>query len=611
MKQKQKRILLIGLALIIAVAGGFLFLKKFHHALFGTKTAEESRFVNQDNRANKAPHALFFNFEADPKTPEDKGLYKGIAHSGQFSAKAFGKNTYSVSFERKAGDIGIEYMKAVALSAWVYIFPGKNDIESSLVFAASNNGVNLTWQGITLHGNDMPRGKWFKISGFFNLSDIVFSNDTKLQFYFWNNSANDILVDDFYVVFSGPAERRGDSTLVDMTRGTSFTAKFNIPPFPFHYFSKAEIGNRNSEYLVNNDNHPCGEILPEDRIFTGHFLSPLTSTDEILLMKKDGKAEWYSFNKETVQFQQIAALVPSASQKALLSKTVLKGNFTGKNADELLCIDGNLSSILSFRRETNQKPGNGVITPRVKEITISLTGLPETKGITFLSADLDGDRISELLAILPDGSWRSFSFKQNPAHLVVAESGKSGAIREWNSGNTEFKVTPGRFLRKYPQEILLTVFREKGSRSDGYLFYRLDPLLHTFVSCYPEKQNRRGKIIGRDTLKPGDEFIYGRFDEAGNPCVFRYHRDWRYDLKELQFNDTTYQIVANMDFTGFENDHNPKYFSSLRIVPGDFLTPGQTSFLLIQRNPGQMDLKELPDAIQVYTFMNSEKKVVK
>ena len=113
------------------------------------------------------------------------GIEKGNAHSGQYSAKAFGKNSFAPAILRKAGELGLENLKAMALSAWVYVKPGSGEVNGAFVFAATNPlGVHVCWKGVSLKDPGVPRGKWFKISGFFDLSEVKFKADTRLEFYF-------------------------------------------------------------------------------------------------------------------------------------------------------------------------------------------------------------------------------------------------------------------------------------------------------------------------------------------------------------------------------------------------------------------------------------------
>jgi len=100
--------------------------------------------------------------------------------------------------------------------------------------------------------------------------------------------------------------------------------------------------------------------------------------------------------------------------------------------------------------------------------------------------------------------------------------------------------------------------------------------------------------------------------------VFRYNRDWRYDLKEIRFNDSAFQVIANMDFNGYEKDFNPKYYEILRLVPAMLVNPGLNSLLVIGKNCKSMDPKQkeckefldlpaLPGTLQVYSLRREEK----
>jgi hypothetical protein len=177
----------------------------------------------------------------------------------------------------------------------------------------------------------------------------------------------------------------------------------------------------------------------------------------------------------------------------------------------------------------------------------------------------------------------------------------------------DYKISIGHFLPNYPQDILLTVWKEKKKHGYSYSLQRFDPGKNIFIPCFPEKQNYLGKTIGLDTLTPGDEFFTGNFDNTGKPRTFRYNRDWRFDLKEIRFNDSSFRIIANMDFQGFDKDRNPKYYEILRLFSGSLVKPALTSMLVIGKNCKQRDksgqectqfedLKELPNTIQVYSL---------
>ncbi len=619
MRKTQKRILLFSVILVVLIVVAAL---SAHYIPFnkilkisGTKEAE---FVNNQHISAEVPHTLYFDFEVDPKSGTTGTLYKGIAHSGHYSTKTFGKNKFSFAIERKAKDIGLENLGAVSMSAWVYIFPGKNDPLGTFVFTANNDNINITWKGITVSGSDVPRGKWFKISGMFDLSDVTFKPDYKIVFYFWNNSNTDILVDDFYIVFGGPKPHRGDSTLVDLTHSVPFTPKFNFPPFPFQLFGKEEINNGNSSFLIKNGKMKEGDISPYDRIFSGHFISDNRGTEDLLVINKEGKAEIFTFCKDNNAFRKITPVIPSDLQSFFQSAEIITGCFSGGGTAQLICSGP--KGFLAGEFEKIRDACSGTAVQASFKTLLKTSTNPFPAGIAHLiAADLDGNKITEILAIPADGAWKVFRFEKGKKEaLTVLASGDSDPLKQWNGLKNYFKITPGHFLQKYPQDLLLTVYRGKNKSGYAWSLLRFDPPGHSFIPYFNEKQNYLGKTIGPDTLKPGDEILTGTFDNSGKVKVFRYNRDWRYDLKEIRFNDSTFQVIANMDFTGYEKDFDPKYYEILRLFPAMLVNPGLTSLLVIGKNCKNKDPKEkeckefidipaLPGTIGIYSVQKTKK----
>ena len=619
MQKKQKRFLLFSVILVVLIVVAALSARYIpFNKILKISGTTETEFVNRQHISSEIPHTLYFDFEVDPKSGNTGTLYKGIAHSGHYSTKTFGKNSFSFAVERKAGDIGLGNLGAVAMSAWVYVFPGKNDPLGTFVFTASNDNINVAWKGILVSGSEVPRGKWFKISGMFDLSDVTFKPGYKLVFYFWNNSSTDILVDDFYIVFGGPKPRKGDSTLVDLTGGTPFTPKFNFPPYPFHLFGKEEINNENSSFLIKHGKTKEGDISPYDRIFSGHFISDNRGTEDLLVINKAGKADLFTLCRDDKAFRKITPVIPPDLQSFFQSADVITGCFSGGGTAQLLLSGPKGLLVGEFEKIRDACSGNAV---KASFKTLwKTTNNPFPAGTGHLiAADLYGNNVTEILTTAADGSWKVFRFdKAKKEPLTVLASGDSDPLKQWNNLQTDFKITPGRFLQKYPQEILLTVSGDKTKPGYSWSLLRFDPASHSFIPCFNEKQNHLGKTIGLDTLKPGDEIFTGTFDNSGKIQVFRYNRDWRYDLKEIRFNDSTFQVIANMDFIGYEKDFNPKYYEILRLVPAMLVNPGLTSFLVIGKNCKKKDPKEkeckefidlpaLPGILQVFTLQNTEK----
>lgn len=614
MSKKKKRLLILGILFtlsVIAVAIGWRYFP--FNKVMKVSSSEEKEFTNPQQIRAQAPNTLYFDFEvlAGKETPG--GFFKGLAHSGQYSVKAFGQNSYSVAIERKAGEVGLQNLKAVAISAWVYVKPTKNDVTAALVFAVSNElGVNVTWQAVALREPLVPREKWFKISGYFDLASITFKPDYKIQVYFWNNSRTDILVDDYFISFGGPVDRRGDSARVDLTRGTGFTPKFNYPPFPVTFLEKQNDGK-----MI-----PPAEIGQNDKMVSGSFLPG--GGEEILVMKGNSKAYLWSWCADLKEFRKLALTVPQQLAGVGKITRIMKGKFITGEEDQFI-IGGEKGYML------------GVIDPAgdpCKEASASRPAIrilskSETPMQLLAAGDFNGDRIDELLVVRDNGSWRLFRFQAATAGgdwKIVAEDDQP--VKEWVKGNYETGLSAGKF-RPGSTDQLLAVSKDKAGKSNWTLL-RFNGGKLRWEPVYPATRGASannspansassgsglytGHTIGPDTLKPTDIFFASCILHPAS-CIslhpaslLRYSRSWRFDLKEILFNDSTYQVLQNIDFTGFEASHNPKYYESLLLVPGNFTGGGGffvSGRIAKERNYGPI----LPDFNDIYVFPKTASK---
>ena len=369
-------------------------------------------------------------------------------------------------------------------------------------------------------------GKWFKISGLFDLSELKLKENFKIQIYFWNNSSSDILADDFYIVFGGQKKRKGDSSYVDMTRGVAYQPRFNFPPFPVNWLEKQEINNQNSTFLIKSTDLREGEINPIDKIFKGNFTSDPDGKDDLLIIKATGNVELYHFCTDKTKFIKIKTTIPSDLSSSFKTGNIITGRFTGVGKAQLLVITkedllmGMFDPVnKSCSSGNDQQTGFKVIWKVPLQKWKAMGCLT---GTLFLSADFDGDKISELFTLEDNGSWTVLKLNISQVNpLTVVSSGKENSVKEWQSKNPLFKVSSGRFLNAFDQDLILTIFKPADSRSFSYSLRRFDAVNRQFVPLFPEKQQYYGKTIGLDTLHPDDEFFTGPFDNSGkkNPEI--------------------------------------------------------------------------------------------
>lgn len=594
MKKKKWLIAIAGIIAIgiVVVALG---LKYFPlNKVMSIPSSSETEFANPQKIHSQAPHSLYFDFEVIPDKNMPKDFYKGIAHSGQYSAKAFGQNSYGAAIERTVKEIGVENLKAISLSTWVYVFPTSKQVTATLVFAASNDlGVNICWKGVTLTGPGIPTGKWFKISGNIDLSDIVFKPDYKLKIYFWNNSPTDILVDDYYIIFGGPVERRGDSTLVDMTKGSTCSGRLNYPPFPTFFLEREKSLGK------------ARELSASDTFLAGDFLVEAGGQDELLVIKHGARPYLMTICPDAPGMKKISCQFPADALSFFSNGKIRKGKFIGGQGEQILITS---EKGLLLGRFSNVKAPCSITSPA--EITFNtiwktgntqMSGIPMGKTDLVFPGDFNKDGISELLILTDRGYWKMMQFDQGIKEdwKIIAEGDRS-PVQEWNPSVFDITMTIDWFLPEINQDIILTVVKNKGTGLYDYSLRWFNQASGKFESRFPEKQGFFGKTIGLDTLKPTDRFFIENSGPARNRVVFRYNRDWRFDLKHMRFNDSTFQILGNIDFHGFDKDYNPKYYEFLQIIPGKFSTPSGTALLVIGSN--RKELKILPDFMELYSL---------
>ena len=189
------------------------------------------------------------------------------------------------------------------------------------------------------------------------------------------------------------------------------------------------------------------------------------------------------------------------------------------------------------------------------------------------------------------GAWR-----------VVAEDRQS-PVKEWVVKNRVVNLSAGRFLSHSATDQVLTVSHAAGEAKSGFTIRRFSTSRMKWEAVYPEKHDFCGKTIGLDTLKTSDIFFAISSGDGGDGGVLRYNRDWRFDLKEISFNDSTFAIRNSLDFHGYTLDHNPKYYESLILIPGHFLSGSGTSFVAVgHMTKGEHYDATLPDFTDLYSF---------
>jgi hypothetical protein len=592
MTKKRKQILLI-IAILLTLTVLTVFGMKFFpfSKLIKLPSGDIPEMTGTKTTGQQAPNSLYYDFEMTNCEKTPGGFYKGIAHSGEFSVKAFGKNSFSYAIEKTASQVGLKNLQAVALSAWIYVFPTEKEVKGSFVFTASNNlGVNLCWKGVYLVEPEVPRSKWFKISGYFDLKDVQFQSDTKMQIYFWNTSNSDILIDDYFIAFGGPVDRRGDSALIDLTRPGGYQPRFNYPPFPISYIDAVDDA---SPLQVE-------ELAVGDMPVAGNFFAQ--SIDGLLIFKNNGA--WTAYT--SCQTQQGKMLRQGKGKLAITGsiRALQKGRFKGDATEQLVVQTENKMYLFNWNAIADPCQSGPALQP------VLMTTM-ESRGSRICAGCFTGQGRTELLMIRKDGSSRILILEDNRKGQflwgIKASPENSFPVDSPDSVKFTTMLHSGRFLKTSGADQILAITRSVEDNNCSYNLFRYNNLRNRWESVL--KNPAGGLTIGIDTLKPEDEFFVpenfgpssGHFSGLPSNAIFRYNRDWRFDLKIISFNDSSFTIHKNIDFRGYPMDQNPKYYESLWLIAGAFNDKNKPAFLVAGKNSSAIGIQKiLPDFTRYY-----------
>ncbi len=547
---------------------------------------KEAKSTHNELRNINILHPLntFFYDLEDSQLPSS---YAQNSYSGKRCILSYGKNTFNPSFEISVSKLDRENIKNVGISAWINILSDTSELKFALVLTIEDKDhKTIFWKGVGLDNQIIPIGKWTKISGIGELTNLKILPEHTIKLYFWNNCDSKILIDDITVVFGNQSERFGQKTYCDLTAESFKPSDNNLPPFPFHFFKQFNIENKNSIYLINNENTVTGEIKPYQQLFTAHLTN--NKFDDIFIFNKTS-AEIYSFFEPTKTFRRSLIQNLTSPINTFTSDDILVDNFAGNEPDEILFLSPkNPMAVLSKLNSSSFK-------------IITAEKLSSTNFSSKMSGDFDHDGNAELLLINDNGTYDVYKLSVNHWTLL-----SSGIKDEWNKNKNSFQLIKGSFLKQNEIQIL-SIVKNNSSGKLNYDIYHYNTASKKFESVYPAPPI----TSGIDTLKTTDQILVGNFDEDETDEILRYNRDWRYDLKLIKFNKTGYVIESNIDFSGFKQDQNPKYYELLRLIPGKFVTKKTSSLLTIMRNcknknldckscKDYQNLNYLPNSIQLY-----------
>ena len=433
--------------------------------------------------------------------------------------------------------------------------------------------------------------RWQKLNASFSIPPVIYRNlrdDDRICIYLLARDKTKFYGDDMEVSIGDIPEPRGAAPLADMNdlNGSPYSFTTKHPPFPFRKFSFADINNNNSKYLISPGEGNPGELMPNQRIYTGKFLDE--NRDALLVVKND-RLEVYSYCAENGSFSLGTLTMPMDK-----ASEIVCGNFIGNAKEEVLLLGADRNTLFSI-----ESPSNGCNAkpdPRAQE---AWSGEPFTLAERIFCLDIAGDNYDELIVIDEQNKYQVLSFSQGKWNSIMKGSFPVRLPR--HSSYSKGRFMPGK------KDLLCTT-----SESNGGVRLCLIGITDNALKEIPIKHSNEWINIS------ASDSLYA-FEQTGLPDgIIAFNKRNRFDMRLLEIKNHEFSITAIPRFAGYPHSFEPRFYEYPRLITGNFTGTG-TELLFILRNCADKNfdgsacdeydsLPDLPNTIQLYTIPNDAAK---
>jgi hypothetical protein len=546
-----------------------------------------------------------FDFES-PKNEitQTENIKQGIAHSGVNSVDLSNSEEFGPIITKQFGEVCSTPPKHIGMSVWVYPLTDNATAELAVSLFNSKN-ENYFWKGKSVEQKLLPKDTWTKISTTIDIPQETITLDDVIQIFPRNKGRTKLLFDDLEIVYDDEEQRAGSSSEMNLNSiyKNGFSPKRNTPPFTTVYFQKQEIGNNNSTF-IDQKTEPQNDFSPNDQFFSGNFCADENSLDELINIKPTGSG-LYSFCNDKSMFTQ---LWKSASEIDLNSEKIV-GDFDNNGTDELLVINkkDKKGKLISFKSESTCLQNNAQMSTVWSAAENLFENWNVSENDVFMSGDFNADKKDDLFIVNSiTGEWSILQFMENKSWKSIASNSTNNKLDKNFFDNKKSKQIIGKFGDDKNRDVILI----STNNGDEQEYFQLE-----YNSG--KKQFQQKSIINENTIevffKNQNTTLTGNFDNDQDEEFINLNTDWRFDLKLVKMDPKGLHIQSALDFRGYPEDHNPKYYEFVKMVAGNFKSKNQTSVLVMMRNCADKNfsgtsctqfenLNTLPGSTQLYSI---------
>ena len=583
--------------LLILIISGFLIAYFFLRKNNTPDVLPVNKELTKDSVITKSLLKENFDFENFDGATNEK------AASGKKSYKLTAAIEYGFGANKFIKDIpNYQNLKTIELDMKCWM---KKKVDAVYVVSVEDaKGKSIYWES-----KPIDRGKneeWCNLHCAYVLKPEAINAEYIIKIYPWNKTKKEFYIDDLVVDYKGTeminsavstAQSSGTNYFYDFEKTDGLTGTESIKKTTAHSGIMAcdLTGGREYGPLVIKK---VGEIsnTPFKKISTSVWVYPLTDKPNLVLTasitnEKNENLFWNGKSTETSPCPKNKWTKLNMSCDLPVDKITLESkiqvNVWNKGKTDLIVDDMEIvyGESTDRRGEASTIDANTIYEKKY----VSQRNKPPFKTIYFVKQEINNGNST---CITADKNNPSADFSPNDEYLV------GDFIKDKNNLDELVCIRNNK----------LTMF-SYAPESKGF------KLVWEGTNCLDSLKHKIGNtnLNNKSEFKSTDIIYDGNYYGDGKNEFLKLNTDWRFDLKLLEKDKDGYSILGNVDFKGYPNDNNPKYYEFVKIVAGKFIDSKKTSLIVMMRNCADDNFKgihcnqfenlpSMPNSTQLYSL---------
>lgn len=485
----------------------------------------------------------------DFESSNGKKISSKYAKSGFYSTYAKGKDSFSESIIFPLDELEISNLHSISFS-FSYLSESKDMDAVFVISICDSTHKDLLWQGVDLSKASFKEKTWETANGNVIIAPEIAKEENFLKIYLWNRNDNQVFIDDVYLVIK-ENDLSHDTVLpaFNMMKEKKFQPKANHPPYDIKYIycnsckqKEAIVLNKiftkNSRLLVDRFDKESSK----DQIFYS------TSNDCGLVFFEDANI---TINNSCLSEKPNGNTVFYADEGYLFSCLMNTGKIN------MYRFDKNTEKFELVREIDFQNS---------KNISSVLCNSDNTVSVFENNGDI---------------------YTVDEQELVISHS------KPINHKRGNVKILKADFFNRNNEVLIIYVDNE----DNKYAFLNYD---RNSKNWHVSSDYKNSGIQTCDKLDFISDYYIIKDDNSGRDKLLQFNRNLRFDLKVVNFEFLTYNILYNIDFKGFPAKQNPKYYEYSKIICGDFCGDSKSEIIIFQDNINRVDW--LTQKTEIYSF---------